>query len=186
MTKFIKILFVLLIFSLISCSSVAHLQSNHAMSNQAVFARDGEVKFLMPSGYIKPVDQQLDKFDFWLISNNLNSSISLNRINIDHKTVRSIYKHRLATLLKFSKTLRRAQYGKSYQKVGQDEFFIINGISCASAKLIVKDKCLQRIIVFEYKNRYYELTACNSDLKIENQKLDFLFNAQNSMLASIE
>lgn len=180
------IILIILSFVFSSCSSISQYDASYRMTDKLSETSSSELKFNIPVGFFVPRDTNLNEFEFWLINENLNASLSLVKINIDSKAIRDIYPNRLPTLLKYSKTMRRAQFGKSYHSIGKDEIFTVGNLRCASAKIIGENKNPIRIIIFEYRKRYYELTASTYNAKISDLEIDNLYSAQNSILASIK
>ncbi len=156
-------LFLLFVISLASCSSNKYSQSeiNKYLSNNRVKAKTSSISFLVPKGW-HIVDANNKAFiDLWILRNDLKVSLSLLPFHSNSSS------NNLEENLKSSILFQKAKY-KNEINIIKEEPIKLNGKTVLPYNFSVKGKNY-RVILFEHKNEFYELTLFgeNTNIKIE-------------------
>ena len=167
---------------LVSCSSVKEslYPTNYPLTKKSAKTEDGIIYVKVPKNWINVEDNKNNVLELWLVSEDFTNSINLTRLKYSEKLTDENY---LSELKKFSKLLVKAELGKSFELINEEEFFVINDREFCSYSFTNDNNEIIRNVIFKVNDFYFELSAkktSKSFLSIEE-----LFNIQNSVLGSI-
>ena len=154
-------LFLLFIISLSSCSSNKYSQSeiNKYLSSNRVKAKTSPISFLVPKGW-HVVDANNKAFiDLWILRNDLNVSLSLLPFHSNSSS------NNLEKNLKYSILLQKAKY-KNKINIIKEKPLKLNGKTALPYNFSVNKKNY-RVILFEHKGKFYELTLFGENINIK-------------------
>ena len=156
-------LFLISVFAFSSCSSNKYSQSEITkyLTNSRVKAKTSPISFQIPKGW-HVVDANNKAFiDLWILRNDLNVSLSLLPLHSNSSS------NNLEENLKLSIILKNAKH-KNGLKIIKENPIKLNGKTTLPYSFSVNGKNY-RVILFEHKNKFYELTLFgeNTNIKIE-------------------
>ena len=168
----------------VSCSSNGSLyNSDFPFSNKFAYSPDSSFGAAVPSGWYQVEDNECDCGNILLVRNDYQTSLNLIPFQTDDLSTGRIQKDPLAQLIKYSK-IRTKQKQSDSIIIVEEESFKIDDIPVRSFAYLSEKNIKQRILVFQIKNRFFELIAnsatANKDILID------LFNAQNSLVGRIK
>ena len=156
-------LFLSLTIFISSCSSNKYSQSeiNKYFSSQRVKAKTSPISFLIPKGW-HVVDANNKAFiDLWILRDDLNVSLSLLPFYSNSSANTLMINYESSILL------QKAKY-KNKVKIVKEKAIKLNGKVALPYNFTINGKNF-RTILFEHKNKFYELTLFgeNTNIQIE-------------------
>ena len=168
-----------LIFS--QCTSrYSQKDADKFLSTERVSAKTSPISFLMPQGW-RVIDANDSTFiDLWLINDDYKSSLSLIPLHSEKKN------QNLTEWINVSKFSTKMKFKNEEIKIVDDGDDQINGIN-TSSYYFKNNSSLQRITVFKFNGKYYELTALDKGSNHgETSSIKYLSKIQSAFIASIK
>ena len=184
--SYIATTIIILVVVLVSCTSSRYstYDSDYPLTNEIAKSKSGVLNVRIPQGWYSVLENDGKGIDLWLVKEDYSASLSFMAFNINSELQRS--GNTLASILNFSKILKEKTLIEPFKQVGEDESFRINSFNCTGYKYYSNEGLLSRVVVFSYREKYYELTAqpvkIESGASIESEEL---FSIQNSVIASL-
>ncbi len=180
-----KRIILLTIFSvlLIKCtSSLTSIYSfDHPLSNERAYSTLSNISVRIPDGWYQVEDNEYGTISLWLVKDDLSASLTFNVINVDETILKENPDDALSRVSEYNKIFVKAKLGKSFAGFSNEEKFELNGKDFISYQYTNNENQYIRVVVFRYKEKFYELVAVSG-----NQFIKEVFETQNSILTSLE
>lgn len=164
-------------FSLLiySCSSNKYSQSDidKYLTQKRVAAKTSPISFRLPQGWHLVDANNKELFDLLIVRNDLNVSLSL--VPFHSNSSSNNLEKNFDTSILFQKTKF-----KNLIKLNIEKPIWLNGNKCLPYNFLIENKNY-RVIVFQNKNKFYELTLFG-----ENTNIEIEYFIQEMVLASIK
>lgn len=181
MKKFAAYVFISLLIYSCSASINSLYSFDYTLTSQKAFSRNTNISVNIPDGWFTAVDNEYNRIDLWLIKNDFSQSLSFTVINADEETKKNIQKNGISKLAEYSKISIRAELGNSFKGFFNDENFDLGKNQFYAFQYNDKNAKTIRIVLFEHKNRFYQLTAISSG----SNNYEQLWAIQNTVLTSL-
>lgn len=177
------ILLVISSFLLIRCaSSLSSVYSfDYPLSNERAYSTLSNISVKIPDGWYQIEDNEYGTISLWLVKNDLSASLTFNVINVDEAALKENPEDILTRVSEYNKIFVKAKLGGSFTGFSDEEEFELNGKNFVSYRYANSENQHVRVIVFRYKEKFYELVAVSG-----NQFSKVVFEIQNSILTSLE
>ena len=166
----------LLFFTLIRCTSTKSIYNfNSELTNETTNSHATDLQIFIPKKWFVAEDN--DNIDIWLIKNDYLSTIKFRTLSINPEA----YKLHEQNLASIEMELIKNNFGKTFKGFTNIENFEMSGNVFSAFEFIDAKSNPTRIVIFKYKNIFYEVIATTKN--ISEQKS--LFDLQNTILKSI-
>lgn len=168
-----------------SCSGPSSLYNfDTPLTTDLAKSQTTELKVGIPKGWFSAEDNKEGKIDLWLVENDYNANVSFIRINPDEETLKKSGKNVLKKIEEFSRLNNKLAHIDKYIDLLKNEEFELNGRKFLAYQF-AGSKNLYRVVVFKYKDFFYE---CIASIKPGQSKEDHenIYSVQNSVLYSIK
>lgn len=161
--------------------------TDYPLSDDIAHSFSSNLTMSIPDGWFTAEDNECKCIDLWLIKDGFSASLNLITLKYDSLLVKSIAEDELHLLLNYSKELKKSVLKDKFIQLKEDDFFEINSNKYAGYEYQGDEGVPIRVVVFKYKNKYFEFSAIPSQ-KISKQAInpEELFKVQQSVLASIK
>ncbi len=174
------ICFILLIF-LFKCSSGSIYNFNSNLSKESIISRFSNFKIILPEDWFVADDDGNSKIDICLVKNDYSASIKFSPILINEFSDNSLIEIPISKIASVEMDLIKNKMGKNFKGFNNIENLMINDKNFSAFEFLDIKSYPIRVVIFEYQNIYYEVTATTKN--ISEQKS--LFDLQNTILKSI-
>lgn len=166
-----------------SCGGPASLYNfEYPLTNEVVKSGKSELSVALPrEWYIA----ESNRFELWLVKNDLSNTIIFQVLNLDDKTKSELGKDPIPKLISYSKTFRSAKLGEKFVDLKKDELFELNGRKFGAYEYADNKGYRKRVVLFKYNDNYYEVTTAVKP-PIQEANVKEIFAMQNSILKSIK
>ena len=183
--KILKYLFFsLLLLILTNCSSkYSQSNINELFTSERVVSKTSGLSFQIPKGWHQVDANDSTFIDLWLVEDDFNASISLMPIHTNMK----IETTNLYDFFEYSKVLNKVKYDNNIEIKSEDKPTVINEALAAVYNFTTSQDQFFRVIVFQLKSNFYELTAL-LDERLSQGKIskDEIARIQDYLLASMK
>lgn len=170
----------------LSCTSSFHYSYEYPLSSELIVSKDSSLIAFLPKGWFPPNDNcQSPSYIFWLIKDDYNCAIVLEKIILDSATSLKVKKDGLSLIANISLELKKVS-SRDFELSRKPEIF----------KMDEKDYCAFeyysdwtskkiRVIIFELNGDYYECSAIPlSGVWFEKDLME-LYSAAQAFVVSI-
>ncbi|VAX22452.1 hypothetical protein MNBD_IGNAVI01-1056 [hydrothermal vent metagenome] len=166
------------VFLLSQCTSrYTQKDVEQLLSTERVTANTSDISILIPNGWHTIEANDSLFIDLWLVSKDYNSSLSLIPLHSENN------KQSFSEWTSVSKLSNKMKFKKDKIEIVDDGDDVINGIQTSSYYFKVNNT-LHRITIFNFKNKFYELTAL--DKAINHNKASQINNLEKLQTAIIQ
>lgn len=181
MKKLLIVIFVTLILYSCSPSLNSIYKFDYPLTQQSAFSKTTNISVKLPDGWFTAEDNECKCIDLWLIRNDYQQSLNFSSIHVDEATRKNILQNGIEKLAALSKISIKAKLGKYFKGFFNDEVFELNGKRFSAYEYENTEGIINRVVLFEHKNNFYELTAISK----ETGNYEQLWGIQNTVLTSL-
>ncbi len=154
---------------------------DYPLTQQSAFSKTTNISVKLPEGWFTAEDNECKCIDLWLIRNDYKQSLNFTSIHVNDITRKNILQNGIEKLAALSKISVKAKLGKYFKGFFNDEVFELNGKRFSAYEYENTEGIINRVVLFEYKNNFYELTAISK----ETGNYEQLWVIQNTVLTSL-
>ncbi|MGE5400962.1 MAG: hypothetical protein ACM3S2_11210 [Ignavibacteriales bacterium] len=182
-------IFILSSFFFYSCArtgSVMYPKADFPLTKDIAYSLTSDMTVRIPKGWFASEDNECKCIDLWLIRNDFSATLNFVALNRDSISQRIAGDDSLLAAFEYSRDLKKNKLGERYKSANKDEIFELNEQRFASYEYTGDEGLPVRVIVFRYKDRYFELSAMPAQQigrgKVEPEEL---FRVQQAILTTI-
>lgn len=181
----LKLFLSAIIVFFISCAGPSSLyEVDYPLLPDLTESKTTDLKVNIPKGWFSAEDNQKEIIDLWLIRDDYNASISFITINPDEEIIKSSAKFSLKKIEEYSRLNNKIAHQNNFVDLLKNEVFELNGNEFRAYQFSGSGN-LYRVVVFKYKDKFYESTAAVKPGQ-PNTEIKKVFSTQNSVLNSIK
>ncbi len=167
------LLSVLLLLSmvLVGCSSTRYSESNDEFLSDNFVAGNSGLTIRMPHGWFQAFDNEKNTLDLWIVSGDYSASLKFKTIHFDSD------KNDLHDAVEISKSVNKI-INRNNRKI-KDEIKNNNGNFVY--RVFEDGSTLARVVIFTWKDKYYECTA-NFKQGLPESEKENIFRLQDEIL----
>ncbi len=185
--------FTFCIINFTGCSSTSTIEEKAApkkvldesLTNDIAYSQSSDLTFNIPKGWFTSEDNDCKCIDLWLIRDDFSATLNLTTLELENipKDKDDI----LDSLLQKSKCEKKKKIMETFKILEEDKFFTVNEREFASYQYEGNEKMPIQVIVFEFENRFFELSALPA-ANVGRGKVipEELFKVQKAVLTSIK
>jgi len=158
---------------------------DESLTDDLAYSQSSDLTFNIPKGWFTSEDNDCKCIDLWLIRDDFSATLNLTTLELEKspKDEDDI----LDSLLQKSKYEKRKKLKDSFKILGEDKFFTINEKEFAYYQYEGNEKLQIQVIVFEYQNHFFELSALPASNVGKGKVIpEDLFKVQRAVLTSIK
>jgi hypothetical protein len=181
MKRLLIVFFLTLILYSCSPSLNSIFKFDYPLTQQRAYSKTTNISVKLPDGWFTAEDNEYKCIDLWLVSNDYKQSLNFSLVHVDEATRKNILQNGIERLATFSKISVKARMGKSFKGFFNEEVFELNGKRFSAYEYENEDGIINRVVLFEHKNNFYELTSISK----ESGNYEQLRVIQNTVLTSL-
>jgi hypothetical protein len=187
--KLIRCFCLCVLILITSCAPTKKLllyPTDYPLTDDISYSVSSDLQMKIPEGWFTAEDNECKCIDLWLIKDGFSASLNLMPVKYDSLLLKNVAVDEFQILFNYSKELKKAELKDKFIQMKEDDFFEINGVNFAAYEYQGDEGLPIRVVVFKYKNRYFEFSAVPAQ-KIGKAAIDpnELFKVQQAVLASI-
>lgn len=188
-----KNLFVIILLVLLSCSTSNYVihSFDSFLTNEIAYSKTTNLSVKIPKDWFCVEDNEYNRIDLWLIKNDFKAMISFTQLHLSETVFSKIKDDELQKAIFYSKMFIRMKFGETFNHFFNEETFsfqpkadkplAFNYISFAAYQYIDNENRNSRVVVFKFKNKFFECTAVPNGI----DDLNYLFKIQNAVLCTL-
>ena len=178
--KYFTLLIPLLLFSC-STATISIYSFDYPLTSETAKSNTTSLNVKIPKGWFTADDNEYHRIDLWLVKDDYSADLQFTLLNFDSLTRKEVERDGLDRVEEISKDFKIAKYGGKLKSLSKEESFELNKKQFKAYQYVNGEGENIRVVVFQYANQYYELTAI--PVKAGNDQE--LYRIQNSVLSSI-
>ena len=169
----VKLLLALLLLSmvLVGCSSTRYTESTDEFLSDNFVTGNSGLTIKIPYGWFQAFDNEKNILDLWIVSGDYSASLKFKTIHFDSD------KNDLHDAVEISKSVNKI-INRNNRKI-KDE--IKNNTGSFVYRVFEDDSTLARIVIFTWKDKYYECTV-NFKPGLQESEKEKIFRLQDEIL----
>lgn len=164
-----------------SHSRASFYDFNYQLTEKIAKSSLADLSFQIPKGWFLAENNEDESTDIWLVNDNYSASIKISNINLNEDAKQILTQNRLNNIVDMTKSLLKFKLGKNFKGFKNEEEFDINGEKIIAFEYINENSYPERVVVFQYKNKFYVINAFAKSLS----ELNEVFIVQNTIVKSM-